>query len=389
MVNLNDESEVERKAREHHLSLMYRYQQDLEREGSMRAARQGNRPVYREFGPHSYFIDRARSALYGDVDAELEKRLLDYRSQAIVGAEKRAIDDVNASGGGDFVPPAWLETIWIEAAHPGCPLGAAAVNRPLPPGTDSIVVPGFLTSQNFSTLSSQNTQVPEQSGYVTTGTITLPVVSVLAQTTLSRQLIDQAPRDIDSWLGLDSAAAYAAEKTSLLYSGTGSSGQPTGVLNWPNVLTVSAGGSTAGFWSGIAAAQAAVLNNLYLPPNVAFISVADWQWVSSTVDESGRPFLMPHTQTPDSLVRVPTESLVAQFNGLSLVVDPALPAGNVVVARSSELALFEGPLQFLVQREYGAQDLSVTVTSLRYLAFGVRRPSGVCVVSFTPTYSGS
>jgi HK97 family phage major capsid protein len=250
-------------------------------------------------------------------------------------------------------------------------------------------VPGFLTGQGFSTLSSQNTQVPEQSSYITSGTITLPVVSVLAQTTVSRQLIDQAPRHIDSWLGLDSAAAYAAEKASLLYSGTGSNGQPTGLLNWPNVLTVSAGGSSAGFWSGLAAAQAAVLNNLFLPPDIAMISVADWAWLSSTFDESGRPFLTPATGTSDSLARVPRESLVAQLFGLSLIVDPALQPGSVIVARSSELALFEGPLQFLVQREYGAQDLSVTITSLRYLAWGLRRPSGVCILSFTPSYGGS
>jgi len=72
-----------------------------------------------------------------------------------------------------------------------------------------------------------------------------------------------------------------------------------------------------------------------------------------------------------------------------LIVDPALPAGNVVVARTSELAVYEGPLEFLVQREYGAQDLLVTITSLRYLAFGVRRAAGVAVVSFTPAYPGS
>jgi hypothetical protein len=80
---------------------------------------------------------------------------------------------------------------------------------------------------------------------------------------------------------------------------------------------------------------------------------------------------------------------VAQLNGLSLVVDPALPSGSVVVARTSELAIYEGDLQFLIQREYGAQNLSVLITAFRYLAFAIRRPAGVCVVSFTPAYPGS
>jgi HK97 family phage major capsid protein len=388
VVNLNDEAELERKAREHHRSLMQRYNQQLEREGSMRRARQGSRPVYRENSEHSYFFDRAKQCLYGSgVDAELDKRLQDYQAQSIVAAEKRAINETVGTGGA-AVPPKWLEDSWYEAAHAGCPLGAAAVNTPLPPGTDSIVVPGLLTGQSFTVSSTQNSQVTDESGNITTGTITCPVIGLQSQITVSRQLIDQAPL-IDRWLAVDSAAAYTAAKAQQLWSGTGSSGQVTGVLNWSNTLSVSAGGSTAGFWSGVAAAQQAVISNLFLPPNAVFVNAQDWQWVSSTVDDSGRPFLLPHTQTPDSLVRVPTESFVAQLGGLSVIVDPTLPSGNVVVARTSEIAIWEGPLQFLVQREYGAQDLSVTISSYRYLAFAIRRPAGVAVVSFSPTYPGS
>jgi HK97 family phage major capsid protein len=167
---------------------------------------------------------------------------------------------------------------------------------PLPPGTDQLVIPGLLTGQSFTVSSTQNAQVSEQAGSVTTGTITANVTTLQSQITVSRQLIDQAPRGIDLWLGLDSAQAYSAAKAQQLWSGSGSSGQVTGVLNWANTLLVSAGGSTAGFWSGLAAAQQAVTSTLYLPPNAAFINPADWQWISSTIDEQGRPLLLPHTQ---------------------------------------------------------------------------------------------
>jgi hypothetical protein len=125
-----------------------------------------------------------------------------------------------------------------------------------------------------------------------------------------------------------------------LYSGSGSSGQLTGITNWSNVLTVSAGSSTAGFWNGLATAQQQILTNLYLPANAAFINAVDWAWISATIDLQGRPILLPHTTTSDALVRVAPENFVAEVGGLSLIVDPSVPSGKVIVARTSELALW-------------------------------------------------
>jgi DNA-binding CsgD family transcriptional regulator len=218
----------------------------------------------------------------------------------------------------------------------------------------------------MSVSSSQNSQVPEQSGSITDGTVTLPVSTLRSQTMVSRQLIDQAPPGggIDRWLAMDTAQAYAARPSQQMHGGTGSGGQLTGILNWPNVLTVDAGSSTAGFWNGIATAQQQIISSLYLPANAAFINPVDWGWVGGTVDMQGRPLLLPHTSTSDALVRVAPECFVAQLRGLSLIVDPSVPSGNVVVARTTELALYEGPLGFLVQKEYGAATMSVLLTAL-------------------------
>jgi HK97 family phage major capsid protein len=389
MVDLTNEKEVERRAQERHNLAMYRYRQDLEREASLHKARQGGRPVYFEGSRHSYFLDQARQALHGVADENTERRIMDYRNQSIVAYERRTGINETDGTGGVAVPPDWIEDAWVSAAHEGCPLGAAATAAPLPPGTDQIIIPGLLDGQSFSTSSTQNSSVSEQAGSITDGTISVPITTLQSRITVSRQLIDQAPRGIDLWLGLDSAQAYSAAKAQQLWSGTGSGGQVTGVLNWSNTLSVSADGSTAGFWSGLAAAQADVYSNLFLPANVAFVSPLTWQWVTSTVDEEGRPFLLPHTQTPDALLRVPQQYFVAQLAGLSIIADPALPTGSVVVARSSELAVYEGDLQFVIQREAGATDLSVTITAYRYLAFAIRRPAGVCILSFTPSGSGS
>jgi len=142
--------------------------------------------------------------------------------------------------------------------------------------------------------------------------------------------------------------------------------------------------STAGFWTGIATAQQQVISNLYLPANAAFINSADWGWISATVDTSGRPLLLPHTAASDALARVAQESFVAQLGGLSLIVDPSVPSGKVVVAGTTELAVYEGPLNFEVILEYGAGNMSALISAHRYVAWAIRRPAGVCVVSFTP-----
>jgi hypothetical protein len=89
------------------------------------------------------------------------------------------------------------------------------------------------------------------------------------------------------------------------------------------------------------------------------------------------------------LVRVPADAIVAEFGAMSLIVDPSCPSGKAIVARTSELALYEGPLNFEVSMQYGAQNFSALITSWRYVAWAIRRPAGVCVLSFTPTTPGS
>jgi HK97 family phage major capsid protein len=392
MVDIYDEDAVQRRADELHQSAMRDYNWHRDREASTRKARQGGQ-TYREGGPDSYFLDLIAQAA-GRVDAARDQRLRDHEAETRVGrayTEKRTGINATQDSGGYAIPPRWLEAQHVLAAHPGRPLADASVNRPLPPGTNSINIPVLSTGTSMSVSSAQNSALPEQSGNITDSVINAPVITLQSVTTVSRQLLDFGVRGagIDEWLAMDSGQAYAAELSSQLYSGTGSSGLATGIVNWPNVLTVSAGGSTAGLWSGIAAAQQAVLNGIYLPANIAVVNPADWAWLSATIDLEGRPILLPHTATSDALVRVATEAIVAEFAGLSLIVDPSCPSGKVIVARTSELALYEGELNYEVNLEYGAGNLSALIVAWRYMAWAIRRPAGVCVVSFAPTTPGS
>jgi FMN phosphatase YigB (HAD superfamily) len=109
LVDLNNERAVEQRAKDEYRAMMFRYEQQLEREESLHAARQGNQPVYREHGRHSYFLDQARKALYGSADAETVKRILDYGMQTRVAHERRTGINETDGTGGVAAPPDWIE----------------------------------------------------------------------------------------------------------------------------------------------------------------------------------------------------------------------------------------------------------------------------------------
>jgi hypothetical protein len=66
-----------------------------------------------------------------------------------------------------------------------------------------------------------------------------------------------------------------------------------------------------------------------------------------------------------------------------------MPSGKLVVLRSSEIALYQSDLRIEAFTKTYANQLSIVYSAWRYVCFGVRRPAGVAVVSFTPTSPGS
>jgi hypothetical protein len=103
---------------------MFQHEQNLAQEKSVRSAQQGGRLVYRADGEHSWWIDNARSALYGPSDPAAEKRLQDHKNQLRFHPEFRTGITTVDGAGGYVTLPYWDESHFIVGAHALSPLAA-------------------------------------------------------------------------------------------------------------------------------------------------------------------------------------------------------------------------------------------------------------------------
>src|SRR5271166_1882868 len=140
MVDLHNEDEVEQRVND---ALIRLYRDDLKREASVKRARQGTQ-TYGEGKAHSFWLDHARSALYGPLDSEREQRLQDHANETRYHPERRAINTTVGTGGAATMPY-WDEGHFVIGAHALAPIATLATNLPLPPKANAVVLPRIAT----------------------------------------------------------------------------------------------------------------------------------------------------------------------------------------------------------------------------------------------------
>jgi hypothetical protein len=97
--------------------------------------------------------------------------------------------------GGDFVPPLWLVSQFVELARPGRVTADLCNTDRLPEGTDSINIPRLLTGTAVGIQGTQNTAILEQD--ITTDAVSSAVFTVAGGQKLSLQLVEQSPLNVD------------------------------------------------------------------------------------------------------------------------------------------------------------------------------------------------
>jgi HK97 family phage major capsid protein len=378
-MDLYDEAAVER---ETHRRLMFEYQQSLDREQSVRRAQQGGELVYRPGGPHSWWIDNARSALHGSSDPAREKRLQDHRHQVEHHPEYRGI---NATGGtgGYAVPPYYAEGDFVIAAHALSPIAAAATNLPLPAHTNSVVLPQLSTGITAAVQTAQNATVTDGATTYADAGLTCPVTTLLGSITMSRQLLDFAtPSGYDEVIARELGAALGAKREQQIIAGTGGSGQLTGIENQSGVPTIAASGSVAGVYDGIVAAIAQIATTRFRQPDFVAGSPELWAYLAGGIDTSGRPFMPPRPS--DQFAAVAPESCPGEIAGLKYISDPSIAASlgsqYLVVGVSKDLILWSRPPEVTFSLDTLANQMSVVVTASQYAAFGLAYASSVVLV---------
>lgn len=352
--------------------------------------------VYRRgLGGQSYFKDIYNVRQNGDANAAERLR----RNDRIV-SEKRAIS-TGAGAGGEFVPPLWLEDQFIKLARPGRVTANLLPNLPLPAGTDSINIPKINTGTAVNLMSTQNSAVTQTD--LSTTSISSSVFTVAGGQTISLQLLEQSPLNIDEVVLGDLAAAYAMQLDSLVLSGTGTSGQPTGILTLSGTNAIDCPAPTTGqtlagqiYKAGANAIQS-VTTNRFLPPDTVIMHPRRWYSLLSQVDGNGRPLVVPAAGSPMNTLAQAASDVVAQgyvgtFLGLPVYVDALIPLTGtadsgtgedvIIVCRASDLMLWESDIRAEAFQQTYANQMSVFVRLYNYGSFQAGRyPKSVSVIT--------
>jgi len=352
--------------------------------------------IYEKGNGRSYLQDLARVQLNMDADGGARDRLVRHAQDVVSDPEYRDLNRTDGNGG-YFVPPLWLMDQYIELARAGRAYANVVNTQPLPGGTDSINIPKVATGTAAAIQTADNGAVQETDA--TDTFINAPVRTIAGQQDVAIQLLDQSPVSFDEVIFRDLVADYATKTDLQVISGSGSSGQVTGVRATSGITTITYTDATptvAKLYSKIADAVQRVHTLRFMAPTVIVMHPRRWASLLAASDSNGRPLVVPEAGNPQNAVAtlgvVGSQQVVGQMHGLPVVTDPSMPtnlgAGTnedvVHVLRASDILLYESGIRSRVLPEVGSGNLTVRLQIYGYLAFtAARYPASVVEIGGT------
>lgn len=344
--------------------------------------------TYRKGGEHSYFKDLAMSQAPGVWDGEARARLTRHAEE--VSIETRTNMSRTDGQGGEFTPPLWMVASYVALARAGRVTAELASKFELPAGTDSINIPKI---SGGSTVTATTDNSVASNTDMTTSTVTAPVNTYAGQQVFALSLLEQSPINFDQVVFSDLIAAHAQAIGSAVIAGGGTNGAHEGILTNTAVNSVTYTATTptgTGVFTAVAQAVSQVAKTRFLPADAIVMNPQRWYWLSAQADGNGRPLVVPNAGGPFNAVGVQTdvkaEGSVGTMLGLPVYLDPNIGStystnqDRVIVARFSDLALFEGAAKTRVLFETDANTLQVRLQVYSYSAFTSRRYSGAISV---------
>jgi hypothetical protein len=354
-------------------------------------------------------IDRAEREFTGSL-AGVERR-----GFAESPFERRTNPSRTDGQGGYFVPPLWLIDEYIPGLRAGRVGAGLCRQMDLPEGTDSINIPKLSTLTKVDVQTADNQAVASQD--FTDTSVSAGVYTLAGQEDVAIQLIEQSPGQIiDRVVMEDLLADYNLRLDAQVLTGTGSSGQVTGILpstNWSGTNAVtwtSTTPSTLSFNQAVGAAVSKIATNRYDLSNVAVLNhPRRWFWFATGLDLTGsgtatnaRPIVNAEGFGPFNVAALeqsptPAQGLAGRYPfGPNAYVDANLPvlataAGAItggtndlsVVAKWDDCWLFEGALRTRVLPEVLSGTLEIRFQVYNYIAFLVRYGQSLAVIKGT------
>ena len=395
---LNDEAAVRAQADrelEQHRELMLSYDDRLRHEASAKRARRGGH-TYGPGGDHSFFQDMGRQDRPGPMGQKAQERLRDHTYEYRTGL------NTTEGGGGAFAPPAHLQALFTEAAHPQRVTANLCRHIPIPHDASQILVPALSSGSGAAVDSSQNASTYESDPVDTFVGSATTTTTIAGKVTASQQVVEMASpaSRVDDVVGADIGAASGALLDAQVIAGTGSSGQMLGLMNVPNVVTVPGGDSVWGITEGFTNGCQQMLNTRYRMPTAAVMHPRRWlAGFANAVTTTGLPLIFPDTSPDARLAGAAVgNAAVGTWHGVPIFLDPQAPtdAGSgeqdyILLLYTPDLLLYESIPTFEAFRETLAGQLSVVYVARSYAALAVKySTSAVLVGPFDPpTVQGS
>jgi HK97 family phage major capsid protein len=346
--------------------------------------------IYERTSPHSFFRD-LMDAHNGDETAK--ERLAQHRRQMTV--EQRDLT-TSATAGGEMVPPAYLQSEWINLARAGRVTANLMISRPLIPNKMVYHFPKLTGGAATAIQTADNAAIQETDPV--TADYSVAVKTIAGQVDISRQLYDFSDPGMDEIIFSDLAADYATKLDIQVISGSGNTGQALGLRIISNINSVTytqATPTVQTLYPKVADAVQRVATGLYRYPDAIVMHPVRWASLLAAVDSTGRPLVS--AEAPANAVarngQLQAEGLVGQMQGLPVYVDPNIPSNigagtnqdQILVIRSAEMYLYEeGAPRTRVFEDIGSGTQTVRLSAWGYFAFaGGRYPTAISLITGT------
>jgi HK97 family phage major capsid protein len=278
--------------------------------------------TYSERSGNDFLTDALKAQFKTDGDASARIA----RHQQEMAIEKRAVGTSNFAG---LVVPQYLVDLYAPLARAGRPFADAARKHQLPTQGMSVVISKINTGTTTAYQTSQNTAAVSQD--IADNTLTVNVNTIAGQQSVSKQALLRGYNIEGIVLG-DLIRDYHTKLDNSLLNGSGSNGQPLGLLNMTTGVLVTytaTTGTVAGLYPKIADAIQQIQSNIYVNPNAVIMHPRRLGFLLAGVDSSNRPLIVPQAYNPMNAMGTGNGTPTYGNSGYSILGLPIIVDANI------------------------------------------------------------
>jgi hypothetical protein len=272
--------------------------------------------------------------------------------------------------------------MYAEFARESRPFADTLPSSTLPTAGMSMTIPRITTGTTVIVSQTENSTAPAETNIVDSN-LTVSVRTIAGMQDVSQQLFDRSDPGIDQIVFNDLRAAYDMYLDTQLLSGTGSNGQHLGIraVASPNTVTYTDATPTAAeLTPKLYDAIQQIATNRHAPAQVIVMHPRRAAWLASNLSST---FPLFQVGALNQAAGQQDVGQIINVSGLRVVSDSNIVTtyseggstneDEVYVVRTSDMHLWEGPLQVRVYPEVGSGTLTVRLLLFAYSAFASDR----------------